>query len=201
MQTKQFAAWRRKLIRHIAGEEILAKNRERWEGILNAETDREFELIREENGKYNTEGARITPKGKMDKKQRRTAVQAAGDASERADAAIRRAGKGWEATRMRGTPLRAWQEENWDKWLGEMDRLTTEAAKYEIGRGGNNEEYEAMMTRLKTMTHSTEKLVGAQRGALARTDRIEVVWRRWLDGNGWADRTALRGEGGSQRTL
>ena len=121
MTTKQFAAWRRKLIRHIAGEEILAKNRERWEGILNAETDREFELIREENGKYNTEGAQITPKGKMDRKQRRTAVQAAGDASERADATIRRAGKGWEAPRMRGTRgygRRRIGINGWVKWTG-----------------------------------------------------------------------------------
>ena len=61
MTTKQFAAWRRKLIRHIAGEEILAKNRERWEGILNAETDREFELkgrkweVQHGGGPYNTQ--------------------------------------------------------------------------------------------------------------------------------------------------
>ena len=79
--------------------------------------------------------------------------------------------------RIQGTPLRAWQEENWDKWVGEMDRLMAEAAKYEVGRGGTNEEYEAMMKRLKAVTHATEKLVGAQRGALARVERIEVVWR------------------------
>ena len=129
----------------------------------------------------------------MDRRQRRTAVQAAGVASERADAAMRRAGKGWEAPRIKGTPLRAWQEENWDKWVGEMDRLMGEAAKYDVGRGGTNEEYEAMMKRLKAMAHATEKLVGA----LARVERIEVVWRRWLNGNGWADRTALRRGGGA----
>ena len=54
-----------------------------------------------------------------------------------------------------------------------------------------------MMKRLKTMTHPTEKLVGVQRSALARAERVEEVWRRRLNGNGRADRTALRGEAGA----
>ena len=72
----------------------------------------------------------------MDKRQQRTAVQAAGDASERDDGAMRRARKGWEAPRMENTPLLEWHGENWAKWELEVDLLMAEAAKYEIGRGG-----------------------------------------------------------------
>ena len=196
MPTKQFAAWRRKLVRFIADEEIGKNNRARWEEVLNAETDFEFGLLREANERNGAEAGRNTAKGKMDERQKRTAVQAAGDASERADGAMRRARKGWEAPRMVSTPLLKWHGENWAKWELEVDLLMAEAAKYEIGRGGTNEAYEEMMKRLKHMTHATEKLVGVQRSALARTERVEEVWRRWLNGNGWVDRTALRVEGG-----
>ena len=80
------------------------------------------------------------------------------------------------------TPLLKWHGENWAKWEREVDLLMAEAAKYEIGRGGTNEAYEEMMKRLKHMTHATETLVGVQRSALARTERVEEVWRRWLNG-------------------
>ena len=49
-----------------------------------------------------------------------------------------------------------------------------------LAGGGTNEAYEEMMKRLKHMTHATETLVGVQRSVLARTERVEEVWRRWL---------------------
>ena len=135
MPTKQFAAWCRKLLRHIAGEELDTRNRKRWEGVLNEETDQEFGLIREANEKKCAEGGEATAKGKMDRRQKRTAVQAAGDASERADGALRRARKGWDAPRIKHTPLLEWHDENWAKLEQELGHLMSEAAKYEVGRG------------------------------------------------------------------
>ena len=124
-----------KLLRHIAGEELDKRNRKRWEGVLNEETDQEFGLIREAKKKKCAEGGEAT-KGKMDRRQERTDVQAAGDASERAGGALRRARKGWDAPRIKHTLLLEWHDENWAKWGQELDHLMSEAAKYEIGTVG-----------------------------------------------------------------
>ena len=185
MANPQFEAWRQKVIRYVATAPVDKHNSSYWEELISKETDKEMdEILREREQAKEMRCARPCT---LTKRQQRTAAQAASDAAERAEAALRRVEKGWRAPRLGGTPLGVWHAECWEDWAQRLDDLGTQAELYAVGKGGTEEARQLMMRRLKNMTCATEKLVGVQRSALTRRAGVEQAWRRWLCGNGWGD--------------
>ena len=123
---------------------------------------------------------------KSSKRQRLTQAQQASDLAERALSAGRRAEKWWEAPGLTSTLLGVWRVGEWEAWAKEMDALSSAAERLAVGASATEEERAKPTGHLKAKTHATEKLVGVQRSALARTLRVgvEAMWARWLAGNG-----------------
>ena len=91
MTNPQFEAWRQKIIRFVATGPVDKHNSSYWEELVSKETDKEMEILRERE--LAKEMGRARPRT-LTKRQQRTAAQAASDAAERAEAALRRAEKG-----------------------------------------------------------------------------------------------------------
>ena len=100
MANPQFEAWRQKVVRHVATGPVDKHNSSYWEELISKETDKEMdEILREREQAKEMGCARPC---KLTKRQQRTAAQAASDAAERAEAALRRVEKGWRAPRLGG---------------------------------------------------------------------------------------------------
>ena len=190
MTNPQFAAWRRKIIRWIAGAQWRKGTSDMWESHMVSLTETELSSMpvqpRTPHAGSNAQDY------KTSKRQRLTQAQQASDLAERAQAAGRRAEKGWAAPGLADTPLGLWYAGEWKAWAKEMDELSSAAERIAVGARVTEEGRTKTMGRLKAKTHATEKLVGVQRSALARRVGVEALWARWLAGNGWADEVELQ---------
>ena len=197
MTNPQFAAWRRKIIRWIAGAQWRKGTSDMWESHMVSLTETELSSMPVQPRTPHAGGN--AQDYKASKRQRLTQAQQASDLAERAQAAGRRTEKGWAAPELADTPLGVWYAGEWKVWAKEMDELSSVAERIAVGARVTEEGRTKTMGRLKAKTHATEKLVGVQRSALARRVGVEALWARWLAGNGWADEVELQRTSGQHR--